>query len=492
MDAEEKKIQDSLAMGYEQLNGRKETAFHLVPLPRNVEPFHGSVRLSGRIRVGSQELRRAAFLLAAELKHYLELDFSVSGEEEPPRAGDIILNQDSMVRGYLLLIRNDQVLIRGAAYSDVCHATSTLLQLFPGRGMELPCVRIEDQADTSYRGVMVDLGRRPHTVNTLKNLILLCKFYKLNYLHLHLSDSELYSFASERYPQLVTPGALSKHDFMLLESFAEQCGVTLLPELDIPGHSHFFLRELPELRCDPPHENTICVSRPESYDVIAALLEELCGVFVSSPYLHIGADEAEAGGWKKCRFCCAKMKRQHWTDEQELYRDFIVRVNEIVKANRKRTIVWEGFGAEGQVKIPRDVIVMEFESYYHHPQHLVDAGYDVINASWQPLYLEGCEIHWPICHIFNWHKYRWENWYEKSIAHPNGLEVAPTPRVLGATLCSWGVPDDCEVKLLHLRMSALAERLWNPESRDFRQYAARLETMRERVESRYLSIPLMK
>ena len=348
---------------------------------------------------------------------------------------------------------------------------------------------IEDMPDSAYRGVMLDLGRWPHTPQTIKQMILLCKFYKMNYLHLHLSDTELYSFASGKYPELTVPEAtIAKEDWMELESFAVQCGVTLLPELDLPGHACFFLGRLPQLACNPPHRNTVCVSRHETYALMETLLNEIGSVFRSTPYIHIGADEAEVDGWRNCSYCKEKLRRNGWNDASELYRSFIVRVNSMVRQLNRKTIVWEGFSKNGQVEIPRDITVMVFESLYHLPGDLVSEGYDVINASWQPLYLEGPEIHWPICHIFNWNKYRWENWFEQSAAYPDALVIPPTPHVLGASICSWGVKDADEIRLLHYRMAALADQLWNPMSRNFRDFQRRIVALGDRVEQNYLKI----
>ncbi len=490
MTSAERDMLDSLAMGYDQLTGTATPAtleLDVIPLPRHAVALPEPVTWNGRIVCVSSGLEERAELFQSELKCFSQLDSEIASL--PVRPGDLVLEVDASIRGYRLDVDGANVRLRAGSQDELSFGTSTVLQLLTPGNPRLAGMSVADEADSSYRGVMLDLGRSPHTKATLKQMILLCKFYKLNYLHLHLSDTELDSFASEAYPELTTPGAtLSRNDWIELEDFSGRCGVTLLPELDFPGHSQLFLSRLPQLRCDPPHPNTICVSRPESFQVIETLLAEICGVFRRTPYVHIGADEAELDGWKQCAFCREEMRRHGWDDPRELYRNFIVRLNAIVKSHGKRTIVWEGFAPEGRVEIPRDITVMVFESLYHLPGDLTAAGYDVINTSWQPLYLEGTEIHWPICHIFNWHKYRWENWFEQSAAHPSGLEVPPTPRILGAGLCSWGVPDRDEIRLLHFRMSALAERLWNPDSRNFRHYQRRLGALYQRVENQYLNL----
>jgi len=112
-------------------------------------------------------------------------------------------------------------------------------------------------------------------------------------------------------------------------------------------------------------------------------------IFKSTPYFHIGGDEARFTSVMQDPNVINYMKSNDLgnTDVHELYRHFLVRVNEMVKKYGKQTCIWEGFAREGEVEIPKDTIVFEFESLYHLPNELIDDGYTVVNTSWKPLYV---------------------------------------------------------------------------------------------------------
>jgi hexosaminidase len=170
----------------------------------------------------------------------------------------------------------------------------------------------------------------------------------------------------------------------------------------------------------------------------------------------------------------------------ELYRHFLVRMNDIVKRHGKKTIVWEGFSKIGKTCIPRDVTVMVYECKYNVPQDLLADGYHIINTAWQPLYISGVlsRMWSPEC-IYRWNYYRWENWWEQSKAYKNPITVEPTPQVLGAQMCAWELVQEKELPLLRDRLAAMSERAWNPDatssfadfSRRFQVTDAGLETL---------------
>lgn len=216
--------------------------------------------------------------------------------------------------------------------------------------------------------------------------------------------------------------------------------------------------------------------------MLDALVGEMTDIFRSSPYFHIGADEVQMEQWKNCRICRAAMAAHGLNDVHELYRHFIVRMNEIVKRHGRKTIAWEGFRREGKPDIPRDVTVMVFESLYNIAPDLVADGYPVINTSWQPLYVVNSR-NWPPEYIYGWNMRRWENWWESSQACKKPIVIEPTPLLLGAQMCSWEQPEPVELPSLRRRLPAMSERIWNPDAgRTFADFSARLEAADSRLD----------
>ncbi|MBC8404869.1 MAG: family 20 glycosylhydrolase [Planctomycetes bacterium] len=216
---------------------------------------------------------------------------------------------------------------------------------------------------------MIDVARNPHSIAVLEDVIRLAHLYKLRFLHLHLSDDQLFTFPFKGITDVLENNvSYTRAELEGLVAYAALRGITIIPEIDLPGHSSR-LRESAYL---PGAKNDRDVASAEHFDRIGVLLDVVMDVFNSSPYFHIGGDESGAGG---------------------SLLSFLGRVQNRVRARGKRLIVWEGFhGAPTDVLPvtgPDRVIVAAWESSYNAPWDLLKAGYPIINASWKPLYVVG-------------------------------------------------------------------------------------------------------
>ena len=155
-----------------------------------------------------------------------------------------------------------------------------------------------------------------------------------------------------------------------------------------------------------------------------------------------------------------------------MYAEYIRIVTEMIFEMGKTPVVWEGFGKEHNDKISKDVIVMCWESYYQTAVDLAKSGFTLINCSWKPLYVIWRGRHWSPEAIMAWNPWRWEHWWEKSAAFPDGYEIPKdATTVLGGQLCSWGdflrEYDDWktgaeeELELLEEKLPVLCNRLIN-------------------------------
>jgi hexosaminidase len=471
----------------------------MIPYPQTLNCRTGTLLLTRKTRVVAAELALLplARLVAHELKVFSALDLHVGEAEAGP--GDIVLALDSALPAdaYVVDIA-DQAQVRGGSAQAVAWGSVTLQQALRGGIKEqgrFPCLQVEDRPALGYRGLMVDLARQWHPIESVRMLVALCRWYKINYLHLHLTDDQSFTFPSRAYPNLATPERhYTREQLVELEAYAQTCGVTLLPELDVPGHSRALLAALPGLvgceggksaaavnhtKTDSGELSTLgncdlCPGRESTYAVMETLIGEMCEVFRTTPYFHIGADESERKAWKDCPHCRARMAAEGLENEEELYRYFLIRMNEIVRRHGKQTIVWEGFRPGGKLKVPTDVAVMVYESDYHLAPDLLAAGYPVINTSWQPLYVVG-PLCWPQSSIYRWNAYRWETPWERSPAYREPIQIEPTPAMWGGQLCSWGQHDPEELPSLRERLAALSERVWNPARTDAGDFFTRLE-----------------
>jgi hexosaminidase len=218
--------------------------------------------------------------------------------------------------GYELNTGADGVTIRSRTPTGLFWGVQTLRQLLPANltgALTVPGGRIVDRPRFAYRGVMLDVARHFFDVTAVKRFIDLSTMYKANYLHLHLTDDQGWRIAIDSWPRLAdfgggtevgggTGGFYTKADYSEIVAYAAQRFMTVVPEVDIPGHTNAALASYPELNCDgqaPPRYtgmevgiSSLCVGKDVTYRFLDDVLGELAEL-TPGPYLHIGGDEAQ-------------------------------------------------------------------------------------------------------------------------------------------------------------------------------------------------------
>ncbi|WP_256756859.1 family 20 glycosylhydrolase [Cohnella sp. WQ 127256] len=452
--------------------------FHLIPVAKSVQEKQGKVSLRNAcIMTGDAQLE--------ELIPVFEQEIRIIQGSVPMRLDDdytsIELRIDQTLREEQIKITIDHnVVVLGGSYSAVAGGTSMLLQLMTDTG-ELPYGCIEDEPDLPYRGLMLDLARHWHSIDCVKKAIELCRYYRLSHLQLHLTDDQSFTFPLTSFPHLPTPGRhYTRQQLEELVEFAHQRGVELVPEIDLPGHSEILNKAEPDIFTSgrgAEHENAICLGNADTYEAVEKIMDELCKVFKYSQYIHLGCDEAKMEIFDNCPTCRERMKELDMTNAEGLLRSYILRAVEMVKRNGRKPIVWEGFSPDPGIEIPTDITVIAWESYYHPADELASSGYPIINSSWQPLYVTP-NGGWSPEHIYGWNVRRWEHWWEKSKAHLTPIQLDEDANLIGAQFCSWENEEKNEIESLHLRLPAMAERVWNTEHKiEWADFSSRLNLL---------------
>ena len=344
---------------------------------------------------------------------------------------------------------------------------------------------IEDAPDKDYRAFMVDLGRQWHPFQKLLKLVDVCFFYKIKYLHLHFADTKLYTLPSRAFPKLNATGRYyTEEQIAILRDYARARGVVIVPEFECPGHAPILNRVYPEVFKDKstapdgvfhdeagnviPSDSLLCAGSETAFEGVKTLISEMASLFPEAPFLHIGGDEATISLWGECEACRSYMKENGIADVQELYSEYVGRVCRFVLSLGKTPIVWEGFPKKGYERIPKETVVEVFECLYHLPNDLLDAGFRIINASWQPLYIVPAmaldpKRNWGAKEVFKWDMHRFENWWERSAAYGNPITVPESDALLGASLCAWEMTFEEEISTVMASLAALSERTWSIE-----------------------------
>ncbi|MBQ9806840.1 MAG: family 20 glycosylhydrolase [Clostridia bacterium] len=385
---------------------------------------------------------------------------------------------------YTLDTCGDSVLLCASAREGLLYGLATALQLIDCKNgtPAVASVQITDSPAQEYRAFMLDAVSKPQSMKQLFKYIDLCFFYKINYLHLHFADGAAFRYPSKRLEALPSKFHYSEEDIVQLRSYASSRGIKLVPEIECPGHATILNRSYPEhFHCDMEGngevllselgdpinpESLICAGSEKSFEAVKALIDELAELFPDSEYIHIGGDEAPHNCWAHCKACRAYMEQHGLKSTKELYSEYVGRIASYVLSIGRKPIVWEGFASESSHFVPKETIVIAWESHYQTAPDLLKNGFRIINASWQPTYFVPSLVHrWDAEKVLSWDPHVWEHWWEQSEAYEKPISIEPTEALLGASLCAWGLSFELLIGRLMENLPAFSQCLWSPDEK---------------------------
>lgn len=371
-----------------------------IPALREWTDGSGSYTFNAQSRIvlestGAVQLRETADIFAEDLLQLTGLHIPVVTAENP-QAGDIVLrlHDTGMTpgnEGYSLDV-TEFMTITAQSDHGVFYGTRTILQLLK-QGYTIKGGTARDWSDYPERGLMIDMGRKYFTVPWLESHIRDLAYLKYNYFHLHLSDNFGFRLESESHPEIVSPQHYTKAEIRALIALASKYHITVVPEIDMPGHMDTILASHPELcltsATGKQRTGDIDLSKAESYTLMKDLLEEYIPLF-SGPYWHIGADEYLMHDDYANYPQLLAYAQAHYGPEaiaKDTYLGFVNWTNEIVKAHGKTTRAWnDGLYGGKAVTVADDIV---YEHWYGHgltPQEIVDLGLYIMNGNADYLY----------------------------------------------------------------------------------------------------------
>lgn len=446
--------------------------------------------------LGTCEFPKEAKSFARYLKKIHDIDLAFTDD------GSIIVKKcECLSKGeYRLEIGETEgkIIIKVGDYLGANYAFATLLQLCEKRDakMLLPCGTVVDKPECNWRGLLIDCARRNHSVDLLKKYIDMCRFYKVRYLHIHFTDDENYTLPSKAFPKVTTPSnCYTYEEIAELDRYAHANGISIIPELDTPGHSTTILNAYPEVF----GKEGIIKFTEGAIEATKTLYRELCELFPHSEYIHIGGDESRLGWWLEeesltygesigitAKDECPEMTPNEYVMLRFLA-TFIKEMAETVTACGKKPCVWEGFHKVTNDIVPKNVTVMVFDSSYQLAPSLCESGFEVVNCAWFPLYVVIPYWIYTQKDCFDWDVNSFGTINELS-PYKNGVMRFDGLNIKGGQLCSWGDGLKCEYKDPEVglakeleeiteRLPALAENTWNREKR--RDYGDFVRIMNE-------------
>ncbi len=358
-----------------------------------------------RVLVEDQELMGRARTFVADLEQLTGEQLAVSHGRA--RAGDLVLSLNdggpSNAEGYTVEIGGTLELGARTALG-VSRGAQTVLQLFAldEHHISAPRGTIQDWPVVAERGFMLDTGRKYYQPSYVEEQIRLAAWYRMNTVHLHLTEWNAFRLDSPRFPGLAADdGAYDRQDIARFEEIAAEYDVTILPEIDLPAHATQITDYWPQTRWDCPGMNnergrnfTVDVTEPATRDVVEDLLDEFVPWF-SGPRFHIGADEYP---YRATQEACPELveyaRQNGFAKTDDVMVDFINFMNDIVRGHGKQSVAWGWWDAAGDPSAgPNKNIVVEaygddvFADGTSGAQHFLDEGYDVIYADGNQLYV---------------------------------------------------------------------------------------------------------
>jgi hexosaminidase len=509
------------------LNSDKDLA--IIPAPVSIKALKGNFVFSKKSRIilsrPGEDVKLAADFLALLVKNPTGINLKIE-EGSKPANHSVFMTIDTAVKnneGYILTVTGKRITVKAKSAAGLFYAVQTLRQVMPVEvetptvledfNLTVPACEIVDEPQFAYRGMHLDVGRHMFPVEYIKRYIDMIAMHKMNTFHWHLTEDQGWRIEIKRYPLLTEVGAFRKETLVghggkkpfvydgtpyggfytqeevkeIIE-YAKSRFITIIPEIEMPGHALAALAAYPELSCTGGPfevftrwgvvEDVFCAGKEETFNFLEDVLTEVIDLFPSG-YIHIGGDECPKVRWEKCPFCQKRIKEEGLKDENELQSYFIQRIEKFVLSKGRRIIGWDeilegGLAPEATVMSWRGTAGgIQAAKGKHNvimtPSRFVYLDYYQCEPAGQPLAIGG---YLPLERVYSY--------------NPMPSELSPEEQkyILGIQGNLWTeyIPTPEQMEYMAFpRAFAIAESGWTPDRlKDFEDFRARLEVLKKR------------
>jgi len=473
------------------------------------------------------EMKLAADLLAQLISNPTgRIPAIVTGTKA--KKGSVFMTLDTAVKnneGYILKVTPKNITISAKTATGLFYAVQTIRQMLPaevenakvveGFDLSVPACIISDEPRFLYRGMHLDVARHLFPVATIKRYIDVLALHKFNTFHWHLTDDQGWRIEIKKYPELTQIGGFrnetvighagrpplkfdgtryggfyTQDEVREVVAYAKSKFITIIPEIEMPGHAMAALAAYPELACTkgPFEVNTkwgvmddvFCAGKDGTFEFLQDVLTEVIDLFPGT-YIHIGGDECPKARWEKCPLCQKRIKDEGLKDENELQSYFIQRMEKFVSLKGRKIIGWDeilegGLAPEATVMSWRGIkggieAAKQKHDVIMTPSSHVYLDYYQCEPEGQPLSIGG---YLPLQKVYSFNPL------------PEELTTEEQKYILGVQGNLWteyiSTPEHIEY-MAYPRAFAIAEIGWTPERlRDFEDFLARLEVLKKRYD----------
>ncbi len=492
-----------------------EGNLNVIPLPQEVTQVAGQnpfiINSSTTICYpqGNDKLERTAKFLASYIKEVAGTNVKIGTEGNKNIIQFVLDESIAEKEGYQLDVTADKITVKAATEVGIFYGIQTIHKALPiTDGIKLaaiPAGTVKDHPEFGYRGFMIDVGRHFFSVDYLKEIIDMLAMHNINYFHWHLTEDQGWRIEIKKYPNLTkigshrratmiawdvegddnTPvdGFYTQEEAKEIVRYAAERFITVIPEVDMPGHMMAALASYPELGCTGgPYEipvrfgvftDVLCGGNDKTLQFAKDVLEEIMDIFPSK-YIHIGGDECPKDEWKKCPKCQAKIRQLNLkstpkhSKENQLQAYFMGEVEKVITARGRKMMGWDEILHGNPAK---SATVMAWTS----PKATVlsaQLGHQTITCPIQNLYFSN--PHWnkltgvnSVARVYNY------------TPVPSELTEAEKKNIIGAQGCIWTEWTKDSLKMewqMMPRIAALSELQWsNPEKKNLDCFLKRLQ-----------------
>lgn len=343
----------------------------------------------------------------------------------------------------------------------------------------LDCADIYDEPRFEWRGFMLDCARHFQSADFIKKFLKTLAAFRINSFHWHLADSQGWRYPSRFADKITGKGCWSCGNYTIdelkeINQCANELGIRIIPEVDVPGHSELFLENYREYNCDPDQPGTeFCIGNPETLKLLKNIYAELMEIFPDSPIIHIGGDEAETANWDKCPKCLAAMKEKNLKNSRELENSFMTELAEFIIERGRTPMIWGT--CSGQLYPTETIIQMWLD--IREPLKVIPHGNKTVYSVHNSLYFDyPANLDEP-----------WETWMfelsEKGVYMTDPYIIWPEKvkdGTLGTEACLWTetIPQHRVMSKLFPRIFAYSECAWSaPDNKSWHDFVRRKELL---------------
>lgn len=491
------------------LSALAQTEPAVIPQPVKVVNIVGTYKIPANASITFKGFTN----VPQNLKHFATEIMKVKANKEHQNANStgLVLKLNKMLKipdeGYLLSVNANGINISSNSEKGLFYGLQTLLQLIPDDGNKISFTEIEDYPQYRYRGLHLDVGRHLFPVAFIKQYIDLIAQYKLNTFHWHLTEDQGWRIEIKKYPKLTSIGGYrdqtligkfrvppviydstryggfyTQDEIKGVVAYAASKYVTIIPEIEMPGHSVAALSAYPQLACgyNPGpfkarqtwgvSQDVYCAGKEETFKFLEDVLDEVMPLFPSK-YIHIGGDECPKDRWKTCPYCQKRIKDLGLRDEHELQSYFIQRIEKYVNSNGKQIIGWDEILEGGLAK---NAVVMSWRGIKGRIA-AAQQDHDVIMTPGTYLYFDHTESKSTEEPITNGKSLPLSTVYSYNPTAVDGLTPAQQKHIIGVQANVWTEYMATPTKVLYMllpRLYALSEIAWTaPDKKNWQDFS---------------------